>query len=352
MAAMAPAKKTLYEILGVEADAGPEEIGHAHERRVLEMRRMNNQDPNATALVQQAFEVLSNPKRKAAYDASLVTAAEKSAAAQQATDLEVEPGGEDDDDRGRKMRLLGMIGGMALILVALFFVFRPRAVPPPPPPEPVAEAPKPPPPPAPKARTANEIVAEANASSGHLLSYSMSGAATPLGMAVEVEAGQMVTTCHAIPAGGKLVVRVGKEVLPADLTITDETLDLCRLSVAGLTTPPHRIAAEEARAGDKIFVVSMNAKGEFAANEAKVNQLRPTPHGSVIDVSAPIASSASGGGVFNEFGQLVGIATAPHGFGPGLNVALPAAWIAQMRSRSTNPAPAPAPPPASPPASQ
>jgi S1-C subfamily serine protease len=351
MAAMAPAKKTLYEILGVPADAGPEDIGHAHERRVLEMRRMNNPDPNATALVQQAYEVLSNPKRRAAYDAGLVTAAEKSAAAQQATDLEIEAG-DGEDDRGRKLRLLGMVGGMALILVALFFVFRPRQPPAPPPPEPVVEAPKPPPPPPPKARTANEIVADANTSSGQLLSYSMSGAATPLGMAVEVETGQMVTTCHAITAGGKLVVRVGKEVLPADLTITDETLDLCRLSVAGLTTPPHRIATEDAKAGDKVFVVSMNAKGEVAATEGKVNQLRPTPHGPVIDVSAPIAASGSGGGVFNEFGQLVGIATAPHAFGAGLNVAIPASWLAQMRSRSTNPPPAPAPAPASPPASQ
>jgi S1-C subfamily serine protease len=337
MAAMAPAKKTLYEILGVPADAGAEDIAHAHERRVLEMRRESNPDPNGVALVQQAFEVLANPARRAAYDASLVTAAERSAAAQQgATDLEIEAD-TGDADRARRLRLMGMIGGMALILVALFFVFRPRAPAPPPAPAPVVEAPKPPPPPPPKTRSGSEVLADASTSGGQLMSYSMSGAAAPLGMAMEIEPGQVVTTCHGIPAGTKLVVKVGKEVLPADLAITDEELDLCRLSVAGFTTPPLKLAAEDAKAGDAVFVVGANAKGELAATEGKVNQVRATPRGPVLELSVPIAASASGGGVFNQYGQLVGIATTPHNFGAGLNIAIPVSWIAQMRSRAAAP---------------
>ena len=334
MPPMAPAKKTLYEILGVPADAGPEDIVHARDRRVYELRRSESPDPNAQVLLQQAFEVLSNPKRRAAYDASLVTAAERSAASQQVTDLEIEP--EADPDRARKLRLLGMVGGMALVLVALFFIFRPRQAPPPPPPEPIAEARKPAPPP-PKLRSATEVLADASTSSGQVMSYSMSGAATPLGMAVEVEAGQMVTTCHGIPAGGKLVVRIGKEMHAADLAITDEQLDLCRLSIPGLTTPPLKLAADDAKAGDKVYVVGMNAKGELAAIEGKVTQLRASSQGPILEVSAPIAPTGSGGGVFNEQGQLVGIATTPHTYGAGLNIALPVSWIAQMRSRAAAP---------------
>jgi serine protease Do len=331
---MAPAKKTLYEILGVPADAGAEDIVHAHDRRVLEMRREANADPNGISLVQQAFEVLSNPARRAAYDAALVTAAERSAAADQAPDLELDSG---EADRARKMRLMGMVGGMALVLVALFFVFRPRPAPPPPPPaEPVAEAPKPAPPP-PRLRTGAEILADVATSGGQVMSYSMSGAASPLGMALEFEPGQMVTPCHGIPAGGKLVVKVGREMLPADLTITDETLDLCRLSVPGFGTPPLKLAAEDAKAGDKVFVIGMNAKGEMAAAEGQVNQLRATPNGPVLEVSVPIAATGSGGGVFNAQGQLVGIATTPHAHGPGVNIALPVSWIAQMRSRTAAP---------------
>ncbi|HEX4763647.1 MAG TPA: trypsin-like peptidase domain-containing protein [Usitatibacter sp.] len=334
MAAMAQGKRTLYEILEVPADAEPEDIGHAHERKVLEIKRSETFDPNAAALVKQAFEVLSNAKRRAAYDASLVSSQERAAASAQATaDLDLS----DDaaaDDRSRKLRLLGLVGGMALIFAVLFLVFRPRPAPPPPAPEPVAEAPKPAPPPPPRLRNANEIAADASTSTGQVLSYSMSGTATPLGMAVEVDTGQMVTTCHGIPAGSKLVVKVGKESMPADLTITDESLDLCRLSIPGFTTPPLKLATEDAKAGDKIFVAAVNDKGEMAATEGKVTQLRPTPTGQVLELSVPVSTHGSGGGVFNDRGQLVGIATTPHAFGAGLNIALPVSWIPEMRSRA------------------
>ena len=336
---MAQGKRTLYEILEVPADAGPEDIAHAHERKVLEIKRSETFDPNVATLVKQAFEVLSNPKRRAAYDASLVTSAERAAATSQASaDLDLSADAE-ADERSRKMRLLGTVGGMALILVVLFMVFRPRTPPPAPtpPPEPVAETQKPAAPPPPRLRTGAEILADATTSSGQVLSYSMSGQATPLGMAVEVDVGQMITTCHGIPAGSKLVVKVGKDAMPADLTITDEDLDLCRLSIPGFTTPPLKLAPEDAKAGDKVYVVGMNATGEMAATEGKVNQLRATPAGQVLDISVPIAASASGGGVFNDRGQLVGIATTAHQAGAGLNVALPVSWLAQMRSRAAAP---------------
>ena len=334
---MAQPKKTLYQILGVRRDASAEEIGLAHEMKSAEMQRAQPPDPGGLALVTEAHRILSNAERRAAYDAALVAAAEKAAAAQQAQeqapDVEVDAG---DDERKRKLRLMAMVAGMAVALFLLFFAVRPKA-PAPPPVEPVAEAPKPaPPPPPPKLRTATEIVADASTSSGQVLSYSMSGAATPVGIALAIEPnGQMVTTCHGLPAGAKLVVRVGAQMHPADLTITDEELDLCRLSVAGFTTPPLKLASEEAKAGDKVFAVTANAKGEMAAAEAKVNQVRATPRGKVLELSVPVASASSGGGVFNERGQLVGVATAPHDYGQGLNVALPVAWISEMRSRAT-----------------
>ena len=340
MRPMAQPKKTLYQILGVPRDASEEAIGLAHEMKSAEMQHAVPPNPSGLAMVNQAREILSDPKRRAAYDASLVAAAEKAAAHQQSLEQEPDADAEadaDEQDRKRKMRLGAMIGGVALVMVILFFAIRPKSPPPPPAPEPSAEAPKPAPPPPPKVRTAADIVADASTSGGQLLSYSMSGSGAPAGMALEVELGQMITTCHGIPAGAKLVVKVGPQLHAADLTITDEELDLCRLSVAGFATPPLKVATEEAKAGDRVFVVSANAKGEIAATEGKINQVRTTPRGRVLELSVPIAATASGGGVFNEFGQLVGIATAPHDYGAGLNVALPVSWIAQMRSRATPP---------------
>ena len=80
MAPMAPPKKTLYQILGVGRDATPTDIGLAHEMRMSDLQNRTPPDPSTLALVQQAFEILSNPKRRAAYDSQLLTASEKAAA--------------------------------------------------------------------------------------------------------------------------------------------------------------------------------------------------------------------------------------------------------------------------------
>ena len=319
---MAPPKKTLYEILGVPRDANEMDIGLAYQRRQAEMRRSVPPDPSTEALVQQAFEVLSSEKRRAAYDAQLLTAAERSAAAEQSTtDLEI---GEEEPPK-RKLPIVPLAIVAALVAVVLFIALRPAS--PPPAPPPVAAAPKPAPP---KPRTASEIAGAAAASIGQVMVYSMSGEATPIGLAVGIDSGTMVTTCHGIPAGGKLVVRVGKEQHPADLTITDESLDLCRLALTGYTTPPVKVAADEPRAGERIYMLAPDAKGELVAAEGTIKSLRR----SLIEISTPVAHTASGAAVFDAFGNLVGIASARHGEGPGVHVAIPAAAIAQMRSRA------------------
>ena len=321
---MAPPKKTLYEILGVPRDANPLDIGLAHERRVAEMRRAVPPDPSQEALVQQAFEILSNANRRVAYDQQLITAAERSAAAEQTTtDLEV---GEEEPPK-RKVPVLFLAGIAVACAIAAFFVFRPA---PAPKPEPIAVAPKPAAPPPPTIRSALEVLGTAAPSTGRVMAYSMSGNATPIGLAVSIEAGNMVTTCHAISAGGSLVVKVGKEQFPADLTITDEALDLCRLSLPGYGTPPLKVSSEEPKAGDRIYTLALDAKGELTAAEGTVKAIR----GKLIEITTPVAATGSGAGVFDQYGALVGIATAPHDQGANVHVAIPAASIGQMRTRT------------------
>ena len=331
MAPMAQTKKTLYDILGVPRDANAIDIGLAHQRRAAEFQRAVPQDPSAEALLHEAFEVLNDPARRAAYDASLLTAEERAAASQQSEpDLVIE----DEPAPGRRIPMPALAAGVVVVLAVLYFALRPDRLPDPDAkqPEPVAVAPKPAPPP-PKALAAADILKQASAASGKLVSVEMSGRSAPVGIAVAIEPNAMITTCHGIQAGGKLVVVAGAETFAADLAITDETLDLCRLSVAGMNAKPFAIATEEPRAGDKIIAVGMNAKGELAATEGTIKQLIASPNGKVLEISVPIAATASGGGVFDEYGKLVGIATTPHKYGANLHVALPTSWIAQIRSR-------------------
>src|SRR6187402_3565113 len=196
MPSMAFPKKTLYEILGVPRDANESDIGYAHDRRVAELRRIVPPDPSAQALVQQAFEILSDPKRRDAYDAQLVTVAERNAAAEQTTtDLEI------GEEEAPPPKLPWMALGVVAVIVAIALVIGLRKQEPlKPPVESVAEAPKlPPPPPPPKARSAAEVLGSAATSTGAIMVYSMSGSATPIGLGTAIEAATMVTPCHAIP---------------------------------------------------------------------------------------------------------------------------------------------------------
>ena len=330
MEPMASAKKSLYEILGIDRDANSIDIGLAHDRRREELKKAVPPDASAEALVQQAYEVLSNPKRRAAYDASLITAEEKAAAASQAPDLMIDP---EPAPPPKNIIWVGGGAGLVIIVAALYFTFRAERAPAPPkqPPaevaKPVVEAP-----PAPKPLPAATILTAATSSVGRVLAYDMGGQAKPIGLAVAVDRGVFLTTCHGLAAGSALVVRIGLESHSGSLALNDEELDLCRIAVpdlrgAGLVT------GDEPKAGDRIYVMGANAKGEMALTEGTLKQLRATPNGNVLELSIPIAPGGSGGPVFDTFGRLVGIATTPHGFGAGVSIALPVSWSAQMRSR-------------------
>lgn len=342
---MAYPKKTLYEILGVAPDASGIDIGLAYRRRKGQLERVVGGDPNELALIHEAWEVLGDPQRRASYDASLVTAEARHAVAeakQEAPDLELEPEAVEAPPR-KKLPAIALAMGVVVVGLLVAVAFKPPRNPPPAQAE--AEAPKPAPvapPPPPTPRSAAEVLADFSTSGGVLMSYSMSGQAIPLGLAVSTETGSMLTTCHGLPAGAKLVVRVGAQSHPADLLITDEQLDLCKLQVANFQTPPVKVAAAAAKAGDKVYAVGANKAGQLAVTEGTVKQLLPTTEGTLYELSMPVGEFSSGGGVFDAFGKLVGIATFQHR--SGLATAYPATNFAQMRSRPAAATPPPAPP--------
>ena len=325
---MAQPKKTLYDILGVPRDASTQDIAAAYERRKAALEESPSADPNEAIVLRQAYDVLRDPKRRAAHDAALAGAAQRAAAEPR---IVIEPG---DEPSERKLPWIPIAAGVVLLGAVLFLVLRPSRTPPPAPvaeapaAAPATEAPKPAPL---RERSGAEVMADAFTSGGPLLSYSMSGQSTPVGIATSTEQGMMVTTCHSVPAGTKLVVRVGAESYPADLLITDEMLDLCTLQVANFGAPPVKLASEEPKAGDKIFTVGVNAKGEPAVTQGTVKQILATTEGRLIELSMPIGQYSSGGGVFDRHGRLVGIATVQHK--SGLSIALPAGSISEMRSR-------------------
>lgn len=330
-----PRKQTLYDILGIAPDAMPIDVGLAYDKRMAQLREAAVQDAGALALARQAHEVLADPRRRAAYDATLVTESEKAAAKEhaEAPDLVLEA----DEEAAPRRRIppVGIAVGVVALLVIAFFALRPTAPPAPgPAAEPPVEAPKPPPPPPPpQPKSAKDILVLAQRSVGRLQSFEMSGRAVPLGLAIAVDGAAMVTTCHGIPGGAQLAVAIGAENRSATLAVADEPLDLCRLTVPAPPLVPVAVADADAKVGDKIYAIGANPAGEIAVTEGQVKRLVPDARGPLLEISMPVAPNGSGGPVFDAYGKLVGIATTAQGHGASVSLAIPASWIGRMRSR-------------------
>ncbi|MBL0143476.1 MAG: trypsin-like peptidase domain-containing protein [Betaproteobacteria bacterium] len=345
--APAPARKrTLYDILGVDKEANAIDIHIAYKTRTEALQRDAGADPNEVNLVHEAYHVLCMPNERAAYDAKLITMAEKAAARQAALspDLILEP---EEPEAGPVWKNKFVLTGGALLLALLAFWL---ARSPPKPqaaivaqkqlrPEASVQVPQAPVVPVLMPRNAEELFGELSRSTARITVHDVSGRAVGLGSGVVIGVGSVITNCHVATAGGSLTVKVGSEQFSASIEIADEEYDLCRLSVTGLTAPAVTIGtAESLKTGQKVFAIGAPQGLDLTISDGIVSGMRDLPQGRVIQTTAPISPGSSGGPLFDVYGRLVGIMTFQHRTGQNLNFAVPADWIANIRSRSaTNP---------------
>ena len=165
--------------------------------------------------------------------------------------------------------------------------------------------------------------------------YDATGRRTGFGSGVVTGPGQLVTSCHVVNGAASVQIRTGERHIEATLTFPDPERDLCLLAAPALEARPVPIVdVNTLKVGQRVYAIGTPKGLERTFTEGLISSLRPRARSYVIQTSAPMSPGSSGGGLFDEEGRLIGIATYQYARGQNLNFAVPASWIAEIPQRA------------------
>lgn len=347
---------THYKILGLPRDASSVDIAHAFREKLAEAQARPGAEERIESL-RMAYQVLASPASRAQYDAELPPDPRQR--------REQERREREPFDPARILRQSGLAKAALafVILVAALAIYRgsPRPAPPPAPPvaaqaspashaiDPGAEeravaavrAQRKAQAAVARPMTPEEIFAAASRSVVKIVVFDGPGAGSQ-GSGVVVGRDAVVTNCHVLRNSPQVRVRAGDKEYEGNIRVADYELDLCRLSVTGLSAPPATMATFEAKVGQRVYAIGAPEGLDLTLSEGLISALRPTAHGTVIQTSAAVSPGSNGGGLFNSSGELAGIVTFQAKGGQNVNFALPVTWILEMTDRGWSAGLAPA----------
>jgi S1-C subfamily serine protease len=131
------------------------------------------------------------------------------------------------------------------------------------------------------------------------------------GSAVAVSEHLLLTNCHVVKGRELIKIVQDHTVSDAKLVAADTSADRCVLRAEGITLVPVvgvRPFADLA-VGEHVFAIGAPRGLERTLSEGLLSGLRHQPGRSLIQTSAAISPGSSGGGLFDERGNLIGITT-------------------------------------------
>ena len=144
----------------------------------------------------------------------------------------------------------------------------------------------------------------------------------------------VVTNFHVISGAKKVVLKTGTgQVLSSDTVYAfDEKKDVAVLKVTG-ANGAHVVAlgdSDKVAIGESIVVVGNPEGFEKSVTSGLVSGLRTLDEQKLFQISAPISHGSSGGPVFNDRGQVIGVVVAFWKDGQNLNFAIPINRVSEM----------------------
>lgn len=148
-----------------------------------------------------------------------------------------------------------------------------------------------------------------------------------IGSGVVVKEGIVATNCHVTRKARSIQVGQAGARWVAHAQSRDMDHDLCLLHVPHATAPVVAFKPDKPKVGQA--VVAMGYVGGVAPQMSKgeIKALYDYDGGAVIQSTTPFTSGASGGGLFDEEGRLVGLVTFKYRGERAYHFSLPLEWI-------------------------
>ena len=153
------------------------------------------------------------------------------------------------------------------------------------------------------------------------------------GSAVLVAADTLVTNCHVLVWAKKIRVLRDGERWPARLIAADQDHDLCLLSAPGVPFVAVAIG-NSVQIGQAVHAAGFPGGGNFTVSCGTVRALHVYDAAKVIQTNAAFNPGASGGGLFDDDGNLVGILTFRAVSGGDFHFVMPAVWVDALLARA------------------
>lgn len=130
------------------------------------------------------------------------------------------------------------------------------------------------------------------------------------GSAVAVSEHLLLTNCHVVKGSQLIKIIQDHTVSDAKLVGADIGADRCVLQADVTLVPIGGIRPfNDLTVGERVFAIGAPLGFERTLSEGLLSGLRHQPGRNLVQTSAPISPGSSGGGLFDERGNLIGITT-------------------------------------------
>ena len=143
--------------------------------------------------------------------------------------------------------------------------------------------------------------------------------------------GVVVTNLHVIQGATKVELSLHNGDIYDDVTVVDldERRDLVLLKIKAFNISYATFGdSDEIEVGEDVVLVGSPQGLDLTVSEGVISAIRESGRGyRLIQTSAPASPGSSGGGMFNNYGELIGIVTAQRITGQNLNFAVPVNYV-------------------------